>query len=123
MAYGYHGDSNGGGFIVAIVIALMLGGWGIGAAKCSGADHHSAEKEFKSWAKSLGLEYKGEVCNNHDSDGDGYVSCNYTMPDGSVHTVECAGSFNMQHGCRAPKPVLRSETTVINSSSSSSRRR
>ncbi len=119
----YRGNysGNGGIFIVAI-IAILLGGWWISAAKCV-ADHHSAEKEFKSWAKSLGLEYKGEVCNNHDSDGDGYVSCNYTMPDGSVHTVECAGSFNMQHGCRAPKPVLRSETTVINSSSSSSRRR
>lgn len=107
-------------WIIIIIFAICgLVGW----AKCGGADHHSAEKEFKVWAKGLGLDYKGEVCNNHDSDGDGYVSCTYSLPDGSVHTVECAGSFNMQHGCRAPKPVLRSETTVINSSSSSSRRR
>lgn len=122
MYSGNYDSGNGGIFIVAIIV-LILGGWGISAAKCGGADHHSAEKEFKVWAKGLGLDYKGEVCNNHDSDGDGYVSCTYSLPDGSVHTVECAGSFNMQHGCRAPKPVLRSETTVINSSSSSSRRR
>jgi hypothetical protein len=60
MYSGSYDSGNGGIFIVAIIV-ILLGGWGIGAAKCGGADHHSAEKEFKSWAKSLGLEYKGEV--------------------------------------------------------------
>ncbi len=52
---------------------------------------------------------------HHDSDGDGYVSCTY-MFNGEPHTVECAGAFNMQHGCRTPKPMLRSTVNVHSSS-------
>lgn len=100
-------DDNTGTAVITIAAA-------VGFSKCNGGDHKSAEREFKKWAKELRLKYDGESCNNHDSDGDGYVSCTYTV-DGEARTVECAGSWTMQSGCRAPKPVLRTSTAVINS--------
>ena len=97
---------------VLIILFLVVGG-AISFNKCNVSDHKSAIKEFHAWAKELSLKYEGAACNGHDSDGDGYVSCT-DMIGGEAHTVECAGAWNMQHGCRAPKPVLR--TTVVNNS-------
>jgi hypothetical protein len=108
----YNDNSKGGAAVITIIFFLIAGA--VGLNKCNGADHKSANEEFKNWAKELKLAYDGVSCNGHDSDGDGYVSCTY-MVDGEAHTVECAGSWNMQHGCRAPKTVLRTSTTVINS--------
>ena len=101
--------------ITIITIILIVVGGIIGFSKCNGGDHKSAEREFKAWAKDLHMGYDGMTCNGHDSDGDGYVSCTY-MVDGEPHTVECAGAFNMQHGCRTPKPMLRSTVNVHSSS-------
>lgn len=85
---------------ILLVIVAIVGA--ISYSKCSGGDHKSAEHEFKAWAKSLDLRYDHATCNNHDGDGDGYVSCTYTV-DGHPMTVECAGSWTMQSGCRTPK--------------------
>lgn len=103
------------GAVIGLIVLLIFGG--VAIAKCSGSDHRTAETEFRSWAKALNIKYEGASCNNYDSDGDGYVSCTYAV-NGEPHTVECAGSWNMQHGCRTPKAVLRSTTNVYNSSSS-----
>lgn len=84
-------------------------------AKSTGGDHHSAEKEFVKWSKEMKLETTGHSCDNHDSDGDGYVSCSY-MLNGEPHTIECAASFNMQSGCRYPKPVLKNTNVNYNRS-------
>jgi len=84
-------------------------------AKSTGGDHHSAEKEFVKWSREMKLETSGHSCNNHDSDGDGYVSCSY-MLNGEPHTIECAASFNMQSGCRYPKPVFKNTNVNYNRS-------
>lgn len=89
--------------IAVVVILVIFAAIGVVSySKCSGGDHKSAEHEFKSWAKALDLKYDHATCNNHDGDGDGYVSCTYTV-DGAPTTVECAGSWTMQSGCRTPK--------------------
>lgn len=94
--------------------------------KCSaatGGNVRSAESELKQWAAKLDIEIDGAhmSCNSDDSDGDGYVSCSYKDKAGEVHQVECAGAFNLQHGCRVPKPNLN--VTNISTESTSSRRR
>lgn len=111
----YGSRDNSDIIITSITVIAVIIGAVIGFSKCNGGDHKSAEHEFRKWAKDLRMDYDGMSCNGHDSDGDGYVSCTY-MVNGEPHTVECAGAFNMQHGCRTPKPVLRASTTVINNS-------
>lgn len=98
----YSSSESSDGLAAVLVVIIVAVVAVIGFMKCSGADHRSADVEFRKWAKDLKIQYDGEVCNNHDGDGDGYVSCTYTV-GGVPHTVECAGSFNMQHGCREPK--------------------
>ena len=109
----YRDDSAHTSITIIIFIVAAIGSV-IAFSKCSGGDHKSAEQEFTAWANALKLKHDGVVCNGHDSDGDGYVSCTYTV-NGEARTVECASSFNMQHGCREPKPMLRSTTTINNS--------
>jgi hypothetical protein len=92
---------------IFFVLAVVVFG-GIGYSKCSGGDHHSAAKEFNVWAKSLDLKYDHVTCNGHDGDGDGYVSCTYTV-DGEINSIECAGSWSMQRGCRTPKAIIRQQ--------------
>ena len=74
-----------------------------------------SEKLIEHWSKEMKLETSGHSCNNHDSDGDGYVSCSY-MLNGEPHTIECAASFNMQSGCRYPKPVFKNTNVNYNRS-------
>lgn len=104
MSYG-NSDNNVAQAII-ILFVMVVGGF-ITCSKMTGADHRSAESEFRAWAKKLNLEYQGESCNNHDSDNDGYVTCSYTDKNGEMHSVECAGSWSFQSGCRMPKPTLR----------------
>ena len=103
----YHNDDSAG--IGAIIfMAIIVGGiLAISFSKCNGGDHKSAEKEFRNWAKALDIKYDAAQCNNHDGDGDGYVSCTYTIDD-AINTVECAGSWTMQSGCRTPKMRVQS---------------
>lgn len=93
---------NSSPLLLIFVLLAVVVGLGLKFAKCSGADHEAAEREFRTWARSLKLEHEAVSCNGHDGDGDGYVSCTYTA-GGQPHTVECAGAYNMQRGCREPK--------------------
>ena len=86
---------------VILVISIICAAFIFGSKSCGGADHRAAEKEFKDWARKLDLKVDA-VCNNHDGDGDGYVSCTYRDSEG-VHTVECAAAYNWQTGCREQK--------------------
>ena len=86
---------------MAIAIALFMT-TGCLLAGNMGASKVEAEKQAKQWAKEMGLEVKKISCNGSDSDGDGYVSCNFNV-DGKITTYECAGAFNLNQGCRPPK--------------------
>lgn len=81
----------------------------------SGANKDKAEAEARTFAESLGMDLKGVQCNQHDTDGDGYVSCTFNLGDGQVQTFECAGKSAIQDntGCREPKiKVPRAIQTV-----------
>ena len=95
----YHDSSNNSAplWVTLLILALFGTCW---FAKSMGSDHASAEKEFVRWAKEMNM--------------DSYVSCSY-MLNGEPHTVECAAAFNMQHGCRNPKMVLRNTNVNVNS--------
>jgi len=71
---------------------------------CASPAHnkHEAEEQFAAYANSLGIEYDHVVCNTVDSDGDGYISCTYSV-NNDLHQIECAGAYNFQQGCRLPK--------------------
>jgi hypothetical protein len=84
-------------------------------AKSTGGDHYSAEKELLKWSKEMKLDTSAHSCNNYDSDDVGYVSCTY-MLNGEPHSIECTASFNMQSGCRYPKPVLKNTNVNYNRS-------
>lgn len=104
-----YGNSNSGESLPLIIVLIIVAVGGvIGFSRCNGADHKSAEKEFRSWAKSLDLQHDKVTCNGYDGDGDGYVSCTY-VTSGEVKSIECAGAWSLQHGCRAPKLLIRQQ--------------
>lgn len=97
---------NDGVSVIALLIflgVLLFGGIMCNSMKSS-INPTTAEKEFIIWSKEFGLHIKHVNCNSIDSDGDGYVSCSYSLKDSEeIHQVECAGAWNFQHGCRLPK--------------------
>ena len=86
---------------VAIVTAVFMT-TGCHLAGNMGASKGEAEKQARAWAKEMDISVKKIVCNGSDSDGDGYVSCSFNA-GGVITTYECAGAYNLNHGCRVPK--------------------
>ena len=93
---------------------LLLVGIGFTVAKCSadvsGHTHDVAQAEANRWIRMMGLTATAQ-CADRDTDHDGYVSCTLVVkdPDGraNVEPLECAGSYTINSGCRAPKAVVR----------------
>jgi hypothetical protein len=118
MPFGDHSPEISIGAVLCIVAIVFAP---IAYFRCSaatGANVRSAESELKAWAGKLDIKIDGShiSCNSDDSDNDGYVSCSYKDKAGEIHQVECAAAFNLQHGCRVPKPNLK--VTTINTESS-----
>jgi hypothetical protein len=90
------------------IMALAPGLTCQGCYNLTGANREAAKANAAEFAAELGLELKGVSCVEHDTDGDGYVSCTFSLTSGDVQTFECAGRNIIQdnHGCRAPKLKL-----------------
>ena len=96
--------------VVTVTIAAILGG---GCWNLTGQNQEAAEVNATAFAETLeaqGVDAKVINCNKHDTDGDGYLSCNINI-NGELTQVECAGYTMLQvtrnEGCRAPKLNLR----------------
>lgn len=72
-----------------LAIALFL----VGVAQCdfpSTAERQAQrERAAATYAKKMGVEYKGLNCTASDSDGDGNVSCDIMQKNGEVMQIEC----------------------------------
>lgn len=59
----------------------------------------------------LGIEGATTACQKYDTDGDGYISCDYSTegPDGrrTIEPLECAPGFFFEGDCRVPKMTTR----------------
>jgi hypothetical protein len=87
--------------IVIFGIIMVFGGT---ASNVSGHSHDVAQKAANQFVSSI--PGAAAHCVQVDSDGDGYISCPYTTPDGNAHPLECAGGFNINNGCRIPKVIV-----------------
>lgn len=114
----FHGD-RGSVFGGIVVVLLLVGGLVVCGLKQTaqlGQNRNVAETELRRWAASLDIPIHAGVCNDADSDGDGYVSCTYKIegePVGTTHQVECAAAWNFQHGCREPKIHVPATSTSV----------
>lgn len=99
-----------------IISFLLLAG-------CHGRDHETAFKNLKEYLKDLEIISLAKKCNKYDTDGDGYVSCEYKNENEEIVYLECWGnSWYDSDGCRSPQPKIHIHNTHINSSSNSSSR-
>jgi hypothetical protein len=59
----------------------------------------------------LGIEGATTACQKYDTDGDGYISCDYSTQDQdgrrSIEPLECAPGFFFEGDCRVPKMSVR----------------
>lgn len=76
-------------------------------------NREQAEEAAKSFAESLypGLRPVRVVCQNVDTDNNGYVSCTLVVGEQSPQAIECASKFNLSFvsGCRISRMTLRPE--------------
>ena len=102
-------NSNAGATIISIVVivGLIIVSAAGRACMVGPEQRRASEKEARTWAHDLGLNVERVVCNDNDSDGDGYVSCTLATKDGATQQVECRGAWSWGHGCRVPKPNLQ----------------
>lgn len=91
-------------FVFICIILGIVGFFG-GAA---GLDNEYATRNAEVFIRNLDLEVKSFQCNGIDSDGDGYVSCTFSMKNGSTRQFECAGWSFFNDGCREPKMKIHS---------------
>ena len=81
--------------VVAIVAILVtvVGGFSlnlIGAV--TGENQAKATAFAQEYVRTMyEVEVNTIMCSNSDSDGDGYVSCDVKMPDGSIEQLQCPG--------------------------------
>ncbi len=62
-------------------------------------DHRAVMKSAARFQEETGVEGK-ITCQDVDSDGDGYVTCTLVKPDGTLVSLDCAGSLTYNKGCR-----------------------
>jgi hypothetical protein len=111
--------------IIALITILSLSAcWNY-----TGENHKKAIAEAKKYVAALnkaGGSAAFVECMDHDTDNDGYLACTIAV-DGQPRTIDCAGKSLIQdnHGCKdyvAKIRVTNTNTTIDNSSSSSTRR-
>lgn len=109
---------GGGAFGVLFigVFGLVLVGSGCSTcASISGSHQREAESQARAWTEEIGMKVKAITCAGTDSDGDGYVSCTIVEDLGDkgtkMHSMECAGAYNLNQGCRVPKLQIRQPTS------------
>lgn len=67
-----------------------------------------ATQTAKEWALQLGYNPTHVSCVNHDTDGDGYVSCTVRVKEQPQPIGwECTGWNRYNKGCRTPKASYR----------------
>jgi hypothetical protein len=99
--------------VIGAGVALATAGKGVGQFLFGKA---YAEGELKDYVRSvLKQEVAGASCQGIDTDGNGYVSCDYTVVSqpGITRSVECAawglsGFFN--RGCKTRLPNIQTES-------------
>jgi len=95
--------------VIAVVATICLVVGIVGMTAC--VDHkNEAESQARKWATSMGLDVKGVNCVNHDTDGDGYVSCTVSDANEKLHAIECTGKYTWNSGCRTPKLNLNRDS-------------
>lgn len=82
-----------------------------GCYNWTGANHAKAEQEAKAYAakaRKAGADISFLDCTKHDTDGDGYLACDFIV-DGQPVTLDCAGKDLVQdnHGCKVYVAKMR----------------
>ena len=101
----------GGGFLVLIGgVLLLMFAKPIGQAMFGSSFAEKQAEEYVS--KLFGDEVSKISCRNRDTDGDGYVTCDFrTNSDpGKIHSIECsAWGFDgvLNRGCKSRLPLDR----------------
>lgn len=93
--------------VTILIVVVAIVGVAVGGCVGCGGDKAKATDSAKAWAEAMGITPKGVSCVDHDTDGDGYVSCTVSeaSKDGGtkMHSLECAHSWSWNSGCRKPK--------------------
>lgn len=90
---------------VGVVVGALVGFGGCGRG-CSGAAQADAQQEANSFLQQMNIKGKA-ICAKYDTDGDGYISCPYTVEGSAdIHPLECASGLIYDEGCRPPKMVI-----------------
>lgn len=87
------------------IVGFLFGSMWQASYNWTGAHKARAEANAKAWSRQMGIGASTFQCVRKDTDGDGYVSCTFVMPDQSIRTMECAGEhfWVRNEGCREPK--------------------
>jgi len=85
---------------LSVIPALLLFS---GCPNLTGAHKDVAQEQAHKYAQEMGIDLAHVSCVRQDTDGDGYVSCSLKDAAGETMSLECAGAWNLNAGCRAPK--------------------
>lgn len=117
IPYNQRSYFNGDGFaaLVAIFSALIIGATFLGVILAFGASYTDRADKATALAEEhlerLGVSGATTACQKYDTDGDGYISCDYSTegPDGrrAIEPLECAPGFFFEGDCRVPKMTVR----------------
>lgn len=95
-------------FIIVSTLTALAALCALANGGCKFDRRPSAQQSAAEWAHEVGIETDTIVCNNLDTDDDGYVSCTFNRA-GEIRTFECGyqGLFYRTEGCREPKASVR----------------
>jgi hypothetical protein len=89
---------------ILIAVVVLFAVIGIFVRGCN--NEEGAKKEAEKWSSQM---YPGEkvniVCQDVDTDGNGYVSCTIKPGDKNPIALECSVNLSWNDGCRLP--ILR----------------
>lgn len=69
----------------------------------NGINRNTAQRQAEAWVAEI---YRGRqatvVCQNSDSDHNGYITCSVRVENDPVMSIECSAPYTFNDGCKLP---------------------